>query len=1165
MSRAISSTSRRTAFLFCKSTGSVSIPPPSLRTLDAMHRGVPIIAQAALKNGHWGGRPDILRRVEHPSGLGAWSYEVIDTKLARETKGNTVLQICLYSDLLTDAQNLPPEFAFVVTPGSGFKPQIFRYVDYAAYYRRVRNGLERAIENGAGGELYPEPRPHCEICRWRRHCDAKRRADDHLSLVAGISKSQIRELRSHDVSTVAALATVVLPLPWKPERGSAQSLERIREQARLQMLGRESGAVVYETLLTQPGFGLARLPRPSDGDVFLDFEGDPFVDEGGLEFLFGYAFKDSADAESYAADWALTRADEKAAFERFVDFVTARLEAHPDLHIYHYAPYEPAALKRLTGRYATRESEIDRMLRAGLFVDLYAIVRRGIRASVESYSIKKLEPLYEFERTVGLPDASAVLAKVQASLELGDIGGIGEKERSAVTGYNRDDCLSAWRLRDWLEKVRSELLAAGAVIERPIPQSGETGEELSDWQRRIAALIERLTHDVPVDPVERSREQQARWLLANTLDWHRRENKAVWWEYFRLSALSADELLDERAGLSGITFIESAGGSTRTPIHRYGFPPQDTDLRGDEDLRQLGGDKFGKVVAISLEDRTVDIKKRQDTADVHPEAVFAHQIVDADVLADALLRIGQHVADHGLSGEGPYQVARDLLLLSAPRTSGEVLKRADETSLAAAMRLAPHLDGVFPIQGPPGTGKTHIGARMICTLAQTGRNIGITANSHKVIRNVLDEVLEASTELGISVECIQKVSETEPNQPRLQFTTDNAALFGAIGTSCGVAGGTAWLWARADAFQSVDTLFIDEAAQMSLANVLAVSQAAQSMVLLGDPQQLEQPMQGSHPEGTDVSALAHILGTHATIPPDRGLFLEETWRMHPNICAFTSELFYEGRLRSRPDLRHQEIRSNGRIAESGLRYVSVDHEGNQSSSPEEADAIRDLVAEILGSKTTWVDRKNNDAIIGLSDILIIAPYNAQIFELRDRIPGGRIGTVDKFQGQEAPIVIYSVTTSSYLDAPRGMEFLYSANRLNVATSRARAICVLVGSPAIFEAECKTPRQMQLANAFCRYLEMATTILTCWEKTSKAAHMGTLQQHLKSTIEYTQKLLSIGERVVFDVAAQSVAAFEEQEFLYKDGVVLDADSIEPVHCDPVTRSRRLAGKPWSLFH
>jgi uncharacterized protein len=273
----------------------------------------------------------------------------------------------------------------------------------------------------------------------------------------------------------------------------------------------------------------------------------------------------------------------------------------------------------------------------------------------------------------------------------------------------------------------------------------------------------------------------------------------------------------------------------------------------------------------------------------------------------------------------------------------------------------------------------------------------------------------------------------------------------------------------------VDVLFVDEAAQMSLANVLAVSQGCKTLVLLGDPRQLEQPMKGSHPDGTGLSALDHLLAGKATIGEEDGLFLDVTWRLHPEICAFTSALFYEGRLRSRAGLDILNVRSPGRTKGTGLRYLPVSHDGNQSSSPEEADHIHDLVDEILRTPTFWTDRDGREARVVLKDILIIAPYNAQVFELRERLPEARIGTVDKFQGQEAAIVIYSMTTSTHADAPRGMEFLYSLNRLNVATSRAMCLCILVASPALFEPECRTPQQMRMANAFCHYLENARTL------------------------------------------------------------------------------------------
>ena len=1039
-----------------------------------MGEGVAVIVQGALKRGNWSGRADILRRVEKPSGLGAWSYEVLDTKLARETKAGAVLQLCLYSDLLENMQGARPEHMYIVVPWSDFVPQQFRFADYAAYYRQVRHNFEEALRQNDARQTYPDPNPHCDVCRWYENCDRQRRQDDHLCLVANITKIQISELAQHGATTMASLAALPLPLQWRPERGSIVSYNRVREQARLQVEARETGIARFELLNVEAGFGLTRLPEPSPGDIFLDLEGDPFVGEHGLEYLLGYVCIDDGGQIAYRGDWALSRADERRVFENFVDFVMDRWTAFPGLHIYHYAPYEPAALKRLMGRYATREEEIDRMLRAKLFVDLYGVVRHGLRASVESYSIKRLELFYNFARQVPLPNANSALANLQAHLELQDVPSISEETRAIVRGYNEDDCRSSFALRNWLEERRAELMAAGTPVPRAQDvEDGAPNENVAAWLARIEPVIEQLLRDVPDDPAQRTEQQQARWVLANLIDWHRREQKAVWWEYFRLSALSAEDLLHERSGLSGLSFVGGAGGTARAPIHRYSFPPQETDLRGGEKLRNCGGNEFGAVEAISLEQRTVDIKKRQDSAAIHPQAVFAHDYVGTGVMAEALLRIGKHVAANGIEGAGRYQAARDLLLRRPPPVGEEPIRQQAENTLQAALRLSEHLGhGILPIQGPPGAGKTYTGARMICALVRQGKTVGITANSHKVIRNLIDEVIKEADKLGMELVCQQKADEVGEARHRLTFARRSEDLLAAIGNGVNVGGGTAWLWSRPDAFESVDVLFVDEAAQMSLANVIAVSQAARTVVLIGDPQQLDQPIQGSHPDGCDVSALHHILGNAQTIAADRGLFLEETWRLHPEICAFTSELFYAGRLHALDGLGAQRIGGNTRLSGAGLRYLPVLHAGNQNNSPEEAAAIADLVNEVMTAGVRWTDREGRSHPITLDDVLIITPYNAQVFEIQQRLPGARVGTVDKFQGQQAPIAIYSTATSSHSDAPRGMEFLYSLNRFNVATSRAKCISVLVACPELFEAECRTPRQMQLANAFCRYLELA---------------------------------------------------------------------------------------------
>lgn len=458
---------------------------------------------------------------------------------------------------------------------------------------------------------------------------------------------------------------------------------------------------------------------------------------------------------------------------------------------------------------------------------------------------------------------------------------------------------------------------------------------------------------------------------------------------------------------------------------------------------------------------------------------YSHKFIDPKEQAASLFRLGEHIADNGMDGNGDYMSARDMLLRAPMDAGGQPFQLDGESTLDAARRLTNIMSGgVLPIQGPPGTGKSFTGARMICELVKQGKTVGITANSHKVIRNLIDKVIEAAPECGTNFTCIQKPESGHQEKPSdcLIFAGNNDDVIGAMGNKTAqVAGATHFFWSREDAKDLVDVLVVDEAGQMSLANMLAVSQAARSVILLGDPQQLEQPTQGTHPDGTGVSALDHLIGGMQTITADQGLFLGTTYRLHPEICAFNSELFYEDKLMSVEGCEQQVITAEGQISGSGLRYVPVLHEGNTSASVEEAEAVKTLVSKILDSNTRWTDRDGIEREITLDDILIIAPYNAQVFEIQQRLPTARVGTVDKFQGQEAPIAIYSMASSSHADAPRGMDFLYSANRFNVAISRAKCLALLVASPHVFEPDCRTPRQMQLANAFCRYLELSSRV------------------------------------------------------------------------------------------
>jgi uncharacterized protein len=450
--------------------------------------------------------------------------------------------------------------------------------------------------------------------------------------------------------------------------------------------------------------------------------------------------------------------------------------------------------------------------------------------------------------------------------------------------------------------------------------------------------------------------------------------------------------------------------------------------------------------------------------------------VDTKPLEGSLLHLGEWVVENGIDGPGEYEAARELLMRRPPRIAGgEPLCREDEAALAAAIRVAPLLEGsTLAVQGPPGSGKTYLGAAVAVELVRLGRKVGVTANSHRVIGHLLDEVAKLAAENAVEVSIGQKTDGSGECTSDAAEPFDNyGKLLAALeGGDVNVVGGTAWLWSRPEFASTVDVLIVDEAGQLSLANAVAVSAAARNLALLGDPQQLDQPLQGAHPPGAEASALGHILTGQSTMPPHLGLFQERTRRLHADLCRFTSEAFYEGRLESEEWLARQGLAGPGLLTGTGVRFVPVVHEGNRNESPEEAAVVARLIRELVEGGGTWTDAEGAVRRLGWADVLVVAPYNAQVAEIARALPQARVGTVDKFQGQEAPVSIYSMATSTPESAPRGMEFLYSLNRLNVATSRARCLAALVASPALVRVRARTPRQMHLANALCRFLELA---------------------------------------------------------------------------------------------
>jgi len=995
-------------------------------------RAADVVYQPYLESedGRWHGFADFLEKTS------AGAYEPVDTKLARSAKPAHVLQLLFYAEQVERLQGAPVERVHVEN-GRGER-ESFRVAELRAYYRRVRERFLASLERD--DETYPWPCGHCGICDFRHVCRAKLEADDHLVLVAGMRRGWAETLEAGGVETLAQLGSLPTAGSGAPHGLRPESFEKVRHQAELQLRGRETGMHLYELLPDEVERGFRLLPEPDFGDVWLDLEGHPFYDTArGLEFLFGFCYRDETGEVRYEALWARDRDGERAVFERFVDWVVERRRRHPLLHVYHYAAYERTALTRLMGEHGTREREVDDFLRQEVLVDLYRIVRQSLRASTSSYSIKAIEALYGFEREAEVKGGDDAVVTFETWIETGDESLLTEVER-----YNEEDCRSTFELHEWLLSIRpSDRPWRAPPDERPL------SEETIERDEERAALRDRL--------LAGTEEGEPRRLLAHLVEYHQREARPQWWAWFRWPQLDDDELIADRTALGGLCWDgvppELEG---RSHAFRMSFRPQEHKISG-EGFDPVTRQRFR--ARVDDDTGVVTVLRGVDRADEPlPTALTPGRPLGDAVKRDALMRFALPYAD----GVDAYPALTAVLERRPPDV------RLDLEPVGAALSLE---ESYLFVQGPPGSGKTWQGARMAIALMRAGKRVGVTSLSHKAIHNFLRAVQHEADRQGFAFAGAKRGEpETETGfESRCMVTSKDGDV--CADPAFQLVAGTAWAFSREAvdihaAERPLDVLFVDEAGQLALADVLAVGTAARSLVLLGDPNQLPQVSQGSHPEASGLSVLEHLLGDHETVPPERGLFLAETWRLRPELCAFTSDAYYDGRL------DHAKVTERRSLARgNGARWIPVSHEGHGQSSEEEARAIAASVAELLG--TAFTDEDGATRPIEASDILVVAPYNAQVRMLRSRLPGGvAVGTVDKFQGQQAPVVFVSMASSSSEEAPRGIGFAFDPNRFNVATSRAQCRAVLVCAPALLDADCATVAQMRLVSAVCRFVEVA---------------------------------------------------------------------------------------------
>lgn len=1051
-------------------------------TLQAITAGADVVFQGVVFDGDFHGYTDFLVRT--PAG----EYRVMDSKLARHAKVSALLQIAAYADVLR-ANGAPIAQNGALILGD-MREEFFDLDPVIPVYRDRRRRLADLVQaHIASGRSVHWEDPTVMACGRCALCQQEAAERDDLLLVAGMRMTQRAKLRDAGVMTVADLAVRTEPVPQISEK----SMSALRAQAALQSRQPDDGTVAFDVF--NPA-ALAAIPPPSPGDIFFDFEGDPMWQEPGstawgLEYLFGCVEAVAGGQPVFTPFWAHDRRQERQALIDFLDYVRCRQQQWPDLHIYHYAAYEKTALLHLAAIHGVGEQQVDDLLRANVLVDLYPIVRGSLRVSQPSYSLKQLEPLYMGDelREGDVTTAGDSVIEYARYCEEVAAGHDAQARRllEGIADYNRYDCVSTLRLRDWLlDRATDRGVRPHGVVAIEAP--GADTPPTADAPTHTALV----SFAQPAEDEKRTDEQTAAALMAAAIGFHQREEKPYWWGHYDRLSQPVDEWADSRDALivDDVAVLDDwhtpgrARNQCRTLLITGRLTP---------------GSALERDHRCSL---LYESPHPAEMADGGPgtRGWMGAEILDVDVLTDG--RAEFTVAESASKGIDPYpdlpmamgpsdpirtgplrraiaaqaaaacrglptrlslpRPVEDLLLRRPPRLipDGPLPKVVDGDFVSAITLAASRLDGAtLAVQGPPGTGKTFVAARVIKNLVEDNKwTVGVVSQSHPVVDHLLDEVVEA----GLPADRVGKKNRPESSMWTALKDNGYAAFLADRPDGC-VVGGTAWDFTNTTRVQpgQLDLLVIDEAGQFSLANTIAVSIAARNLLLLGDPQQLPQVSQGHHPEPVDESALGW-LSEGMTLEPELGYFLDRTWRMHPALTAPVSQLFYEGRLVAKePETVERTMCDVGGVrVEPGLMVVPVQHVGNDVCSPEESQAVVQAVREAM----TWTWQPCAEAEprpLGQNDVLVVAPYNAQVQQIRADLaaagsPDVRVGTVDRFQGQEAAVVIVSMTASSRDDVPRGMEFLLSPNRLNVAISRAQWLSQIIHSPALTDYLPATP-------------------------------------------------------------------------------------------------------------